>query len=160
MMTMEKYMTKNLSKVHDDIMKLNMKIRKHRCGPITTYYGICGGSESVRDSEKVVVASIAWNKWFHNIINPNEFKGGYNSTNVRSYMCMTHYNPYVEPDSSSVAHCTVLAGSSIDGGSSVVAQPGLSIFQLAVAQLMQPLTSSCQNPQLVTAKVLLHNKGN
>ncbi|KAK8558157.1 hypothetical protein V6N13_073830 [Hibiscus sabdariffa] len=109
MMTMEKYMTENISKVHDYIMNLNMKNKE-------AY--VC---ESVGDSDRVVIASMAWNNWFNNIMNPNEFKGGDSSTNVRSYMCYTHYNPYVEPGTSSVAHCTILAVSSIDGNLSVVA---------------------------------------
>ncbi|KAK8680022.1 hypothetical protein V6N13_108997 [Hibiscus sabdariffa] len=90
-------------------------------GLTTEYYGICGAGESVGDSERVVTTPMAWNNWFHNIMNPNEFKGGDSSTNVGSYMDLTHYNPYVEPGSSSVAHCTVLEGSSIGGSSSVVA---------------------------------------
>ncbi|KAK8680013.1 hypothetical protein V6N13_108968 [Hibiscus sabdariffa] len=90
-------------------------------GPTTAYYGVCGASESVGDSERVVVASMAWNNWFHNIMNPKEFKSGDRSTNVLSYMGLTHYNPYVEPGWSSVAHCTIMTSSSIDGNSSVVA---------------------------------------
>ncbi|KAK8680036.1 hypothetical protein V6N13_108991 [Hibiscus sabdariffa] len=77
--------------------------------------------ESVGDSERVVFTSMAWNNWFHNIMNPKEFKSGDRSTNVLSYMGLTHYNPYVEPGWSSVAHCTIMTSSSIDGNSSVVA---------------------------------------
>ncbi|KAK8679995.1 hypothetical protein V6N13_108950 [Hibiscus sabdariffa] len=77
--------------------------------------------ESVGDSERVVVASMAWNNWFHNIMNPKEFKDGDRSTNVRSYMGLTHYNPYVELGGSSVAHCTIMTSSSVYGNSSVVA---------------------------------------
>ncbi|KAK8680026.1 hypothetical protein V6N13_108981 [Hibiscus sabdariffa] len=129
-MTMEKYMKKNISYIHDDIMKLDIKNKEALenlpllplpQGFTTAYYGICGAGESVGDSERIVTTSMAWNNWFHNIMNPNEFKGGDSSTNVGSYIDLTHYNPYVEPGSSSVAHCTVLEGSSIGDSSSVVA---------------------------------------
>ncbi|KAK8628862.1 hypothetical protein V6N13_009442 [Hibiscus sabdariffa] len=193
-MTMEMYMTKKLSKVQNDLMKLNMKnkeaevgqymlqihhgkmmddfnvqelealiwfaetrrtILKKRVefykqlsyplvgpsegdvplqplpqGPTTPYYDIGGANANIGDSERVTAASKDWDNLFHNLMNPNEFRGGGSSSTVRSYMSLTHYNPYARSGSSSVAPHVELPSSSIGGNSSVAAQlvqPGSSI---------------------------------
>ncbi|KAK8632930.1 hypothetical protein V6N13_073309 [Hibiscus sabdariffa] len=59
-------------------------------------------------------------------MNPNEFRGGGSSNSVRSYMSLTHYNPYARSGSSSVAPQLVQPDSSICGSSiAVVANLGL-----------------------------------
>ncbi|KAL4323408.1 hypothetical protein GQ457_11G031980 [Hibiscus cannabinus] len=65
---------------------------------------------------------MAWDNWFHNIMNPNEFRGGGSRNNIRSYMRLTHYSPYDQPRSSSATPHLELLGSSNDGSSSVAAQ--------------------------------------
>ncbi|KAK8632932.1 hypothetical protein V6N13_073311 [Hibiscus sabdariffa] len=75
-------------------------------GPTTPYYDI-------GDSKRVTAASLDWDNWFHNIMNPNKFRGGCSSSSVRSYMSLTPYNPYARSGSSSILPHVELPGSSI-----------------------------------------------
>ncbi|KAK8698711.1 hypothetical protein V6N13_114820 [Hibiscus sabdariffa] len=115
-------------------------------GPTTPYYDIGGVNADIGDRERVTAASLDWDNWFHNLMNPNEFRGGGSSSSVRSYMSLTHYNPYARFGSSSVAPHVEPSGSSTGGSSSVAAQlvqPGSSIV---AAQLLQLLTLGFQDP--------------
>ncbi|KAK8698698.1 hypothetical protein V6N13_114807 [Hibiscus sabdariffa] len=91
-------------------------------GPTTPYYDIGSVNADIGDRERVTVASLDWDNWFHNLMNPNEFKGGGSNNSVRSYMSLTHYNPYARSGSSSVAPHVEPSGSSTGGSSSVAAQ--------------------------------------
>ncbi|KAL4302134.1 hypothetical protein GQ457_10G012800 [Hibiscus cannabinus] len=193
-MTMEMYMTEKLSKVQNDLTKLNMKNKEAEVGqymlqihhgkimedfnvhelealiwfgetkrtilrkrvefykqvsyplagpsegdvplqplpqgPTTSYYDIRSVNPDIGDRERVTAASLDWDNWYHNLMNPNEFRGGGSSSSVRSYMSLTHYNPYARYGSSSVAPHVEQPGSSTGGSSSVAAQlvqPGSSI---------------------------------
>ncbi|KAK8628870.1 hypothetical protein V6N13_009450 [Hibiscus sabdariffa] len=116
-------------------------------GPTTPYYDIGSANVDIGDSERVIAASKDWDNWFPNLMNPNEFREGGNNSSVRSYMSLTHYNPYARFGSSSVAPHVELAGSSIGGSSSVPAQliqpfssfGGNSIAAVANLGLPRPL---------------------
>ncbi|KAL4325164.1 hypothetical protein GQ457_11G031960 [Hibiscus cannabinus] len=100
-------------------------------GPIIPYYDIDGAIAAVGESERIAATSKAWDKWFHNIMNPNEFKGGGSNNSIRSYMGLTHYNTYDQPRRSSVAPhlglpCSLIGGSSIDVVADHLGFPGHS----------------------------------
>ncbi|KAL4324400.1 hypothetical protein GQ457_11G031890 [Hibiscus cannabinus] len=100
-------------------------------GPIIPYYDIDGAIAAVGESERIAATSKAWDKWFHNIMNPNEFKGGGSNNSIRSYMGLTHYNKYDQPRRSSVAPhlglpCSSIGGSSIDVVADHLGFPGHS----------------------------------
>ncbi|KAK8698047.1 hypothetical protein V6N13_114179 [Hibiscus sabdariffa] len=173
-MTMEMYMTEKLSKVQNDLTKLNMKNKESEVGqymiqihhgkmmddfnvhelealiwfgetrrtilrkrvefykqvsyplagpsegdvplqplpqgPTTPYYDIDAVNADIGDRERVTVASLDWDNLFHNLMNPNEFRGGGSSIG----------------GSSSVAAQLVQPGSSI-GGSSIAAVVDLGL---------------------------------
>ncbi|KAK8558162.1 hypothetical protein V6N13_073835 [Hibiscus sabdariffa] len=90
-------------------------------GPVIPYYDIDGSIAAIRESEMMAATSKAWDNWFHNIMNPNESRGGGSNRSIRSYMGLTHYNPNDQPHRSSVAPHLGLPRSSI-GGSSSIAQ--------------------------------------
>ncbi|KAK8679978.1 hypothetical protein V6N13_108933 [Hibiscus sabdariffa] len=220
-MTMETYMAEKLSKVHNDLEKLNIKNKEAEArqfmlqmhhgkmldefnvheleeliwfvetrrttikkrvefykqfpyslassskgyvplqpspqGYVTPYSDIDGAIACIRESERVAATSITSNNWFHDIMNPNEFRGGGRSSNVLSYMGLTHYNPYDRPRSSSGAPHHGLLGSSVDGSSSVATQfglPGSSIGGssiVVVADLGLPGPSTGGNSSVVVA---------
>ncbi|KAK8679980.1 hypothetical protein V6N13_108935 [Hibiscus sabdariffa] len=125
-MTVETYMEKKLSKVHNDLEKLNIKNKEAEArefmlqmhhGKMLDDFNVHELEEliwfgetrrttirkRVGERERVAAMSMAWGNWFHNIMNPNEFRGGGSSVD----------------GSSSVAAQLGLPGSSI-GGSSIV----------------------------------------
>ncbi|KAL4301710.1 hypothetical protein GQ457_10G019020 [Hibiscus cannabinus] len=107
-------------------------------GPTTPYYDIGGANAGIGDRERVTVASLDWDNWFHNLMNPNEFRSGDSNSSVRSYMSLTHYNPYARSGSSSVAPHVEPPGSLTGGSSSVAAQlvqPGSSIGGTSIADV-------------------------
>ncbi|KAK8680019.1 hypothetical protein V6N13_108994 [Hibiscus sabdariffa] len=127
-------------------------------GPLIPYYDIDGAMAAVGESERIAATSMAFDNWFHNIMNPNEFRGG-GSSSIRSYMGLPHYNPYDRPRSSSAAPHLGLPGSSVDGSSSVAAQLGLPGSSIggssiaAVADLGLPGPSTGGNSSVVAAEL-------
>ncbi|KAL4340233.1 hypothetical protein GQ457_08G017370 [Hibiscus cannabinus] len=122
-------------------------------GPTTPYYDIGSVNANIRDSEGVIAASKDCDNWFHNLMNPNEFRARGSSTTVQSYMSLTHYNPYARSASSSVVPHVELPGSSIGGSSSVATQlvqpfsslGGSSIAVVADLGLPGPLIGGSSN---------------
>ncbi|KAL4303783.1 hypothetical protein GQ457_10G018980 [Hibiscus cannabinus] len=116
-------------------------------GPTPPYYDIGGVNADIGDRERVTVASLDWDNWFHNLMNPNEFRSGGSNSSVRSYMSLTHYNPYARSGSSSVAPHVEPPGSSTGDISSVATQlvqpcssiGGTSIAAVADLGLPRPL---------------------
>ncbi|KAK8628866.1 hypothetical protein V6N13_009446 [Hibiscus sabdariffa] len=79
-------------------------------GSTTPYYVIGGANTDIGDSERVTAASKDWDNWFHNLMNPNEFRGGGSSIGGSSSVVVQLVQP-----------CALIGGSSID----VVADLGL-----------------------------------
>ncbi|KAK8558166.1 hypothetical protein V6N13_073839 [Hibiscus sabdariffa] len=129
-------------------------------GPVIPYYDIDGAIADVGESERIVATSKAWDNWFHNIMNPNEFRDGGRNRSIRCYMGLTHYNPYDRPHRSSAAPQLRLPGSSIGGSSSVAAQLGLpgssiggSSIVVAADHLGFPGPSTGGNSSVVAASL-------
>ncbi|KAK8698708.1 hypothetical protein V6N13_114817 [Hibiscus sabdariffa] len=189
-MTMEMYMTEKLSKVQNDLMKLNMKNKEAEVGqymlqihhgkvmddfnvhelealiwfgetrrtilrkrvefykqvsyplagpsegdvplqplpqgPTTPYYDIGSVNADIGDRERVTVASLDWDNWFHNLMNPNEFKGGGSSTGGSSSVAAQLVQPCSSIGGTSIAAVADLGlrGPLIGGNSSAAMEQG------------------------------------
>ncbi|KAK8632933.1 hypothetical protein V6N13_073312 [Hibiscus sabdariffa] len=95
-------------------------------GPTTPYYDIGSAIVDIGDSERVTAASLDWDNWFHNIMNPNEFRGGGSSIGGSSSVAPQLIQPSSSIGGSSIAAVVDLGlpGSLIGGSSSATAVQG------------------------------------
>ncbi|KAL4325008.1 hypothetical protein GQ457_11G031670 [Hibiscus cannabinus] len=103
----------------DNHKETYVPLQPSRLGPVIPYYDIDGAISVVGESERIATTSMAWDNWVYNMMYPNKFKAGSSSSNnsIRSYMGLTHYNPYDHPRSSSAAPHLGLPGSLTSGSS-------------------------------------------
>ncbi|KAE8700903.1 hypothetical protein F3Y22_tig00110551pilonHSYRG00104 [Hibiscus syriacus] len=147
---METHVKEMLSKVQDQLIKLNIKNKEEEVGQFMhqmhrgkmmdgfnlneldalIWFGETrnkpkktNSSAGVGGNEREVVEPLSWDDWFHNLMNSNEFIVGASSSNLWSDMGTTQYNTYVAPGSLNVSHADLgLLGPSIGGSSSAAAE--------------------------------------